>query len=181
MAKTTRTTSQLSFHTDRRPLERTTQEFVDGTTVCSSKINELTVGAAGATLVAMHPKPTGKPVTLSQTIVAQVGPKGFVGLHLVRPPGIPNRLPVIMLFHGGGWALGDASLNNVRPPPPADRCRDQCAWAFVRVGARECASSYLGTRARATLGGEFFASGLLTPTYGQSETCVEWRGAARRA
>jgi hypothetical protein len=137
MAETTRTTSHLSFHTDHPPLELATQEFVDGATVRSSKINELTVGAARATLVAMQAKPNGKPVTLAQTIVAPVGPKGFVGLHLLRPPGIPNRLPVIMLFHGGEWALGDASLNNVRPPPPADRCRDQCAWAFVCPGARE--------------------------------------------
>ena len=108
----TETTSHLSSQPDHPPLEPATQEFVDGATVCNSKINELTIGAARATLVAMQTKPTGKPVTVAQAIVAPVGPKGFVGLHLVRPPGISNRLPVIMLFHGGGWALGDASTHD---------------------------------------------------------------------
>jgi acetyl esterase len=60
----------------------------------------------------MQAKPTGKPVTLSQAIEAPVGPKGLVGLHLIRPPGISSRLPIIMLFHGGGWALGDASTHD---------------------------------------------------------------------
>jgi acetyl esterase len=106
------TTSHVTSQTEHPPLEPATQEFVDGVTGCNSKINELTIGAARATLVAMQAKPTGKPVTLSQAIVAPVGPKGFVSLHLVRPPGIPNRLPVIMLFHGGGWALGDASTHD---------------------------------------------------------------------
>jgi acetyl esterase len=111
-AKMTQTTSQVSLPTDHPPLEPATQEFVDGATVCNSKINGLGIGAARATLVAMQAKPTGKPVTLSQPIVAPVGPKGFVGLHLIRPPRISNRLPVIMLFHGGGWALGDASTHD---------------------------------------------------------------------
>src|SRR5262245_62171950 len=26
---------------------------------------------------------------------------------VVRPPGVPGRLPVFMFFHGGGWVLGD--------------------------------------------------------------------------
>ena len=111
-AKMTEPISQVSSQTDHPPLEPVTQEFVDGATVYSSKINELTIGAARANLVAMQAKPTGKPGTLAQAIVAPVGPKGFVYLHLVRPPGVSGCLPVIMLFHGGGWALGDASTHD---------------------------------------------------------------------
>jgi acetyl esterase len=111
-AKMTEPISQVSSQTDHPPLEPVTQEFVDGATVYSSKINELTIGAARASLVAMQAKPTGKPGTLAQAIVAPVGPKGFVYLHLVRPPGVSGCLPVIMLFHGGGWALGDASTHD---------------------------------------------------------------------
>jgi acetyl esterase len=111
-AKMTQTTSHVSSQTDHPPLEPATQEFVEGAIVCNSKINELSIGAARAALVAMQAKPSLKPVTLSQAIVAPAGPKGFVGLHLIRSPGIPNRLPVIMLFHGGGWALGDASTHD---------------------------------------------------------------------
>jgi acetyl esterase len=108
----TETASHVPSQTDHLPLEPITQEFVDGATVCNSKIDELTIGAARATLVAMQTKPTGKPVTLAQAIVAPVGPKGFVNLHLIRPPEIPHPLPVIVLFHGGGWALGDASTHD---------------------------------------------------------------------
>jgi acetyl esterase len=108
----TETASHVPSQTDHPPLEPITQEFVDGATVCDSKIDELSVAAARAALVAMQAKPTGKPVTLAQAIVAPVGPRGFVNLHLVRPPEIPHPLPVIMLFHGGGWALGDASTHD---------------------------------------------------------------------
>ena len=110
----TETISHVSSQADYPPLEPVTQEFVDGAVVCNSKITELTIGAARASLVAMQAKPTGKPVTLSEAVVAPVGPKGFVHLHLVRPRGISSRLPVVMLFHGGGggWALGDASTHD---------------------------------------------------------------------
>lgn len=108
----TETTSQASWQAYNPPLEPATQEFVDGVTACNSQINELTIGAARAALVAMQAKPTGKPVTIAQTIVAPVGPKGFVNLHLVRPTEIRKPLPVVMLFHGGGWALGDATTHD---------------------------------------------------------------------
>jgi acetyl esterase len=109
----TETTLHVPLHTDRPPLGPVTQEFVDGATVCHSKIDELTtIGAARATLAAMQAKPTGKSETLSEAFVAPVRPKGFVSLHLMRPPGIPNRLPVIMLFRGGGWAPRDASTRD---------------------------------------------------------------------
>ncbi len=108
----TETTSPVSSLTDQPPLEPATQEFVDGLAASNLQLDELTVGAARAALVSMQAKPTGKPVTLAQVIVAPVGPKGFITLHLVRPPGTPDGLPVIMLFHGGGWALGDASTHD---------------------------------------------------------------------
>jgi acetyl esterase len=104
--------SDVSSRTDHPLLEPATQEFVDGTAVCNPEINAFSIGAACAALAAMQAKPTRKPVTRSEAIEAPVGPKGFVGLHLIRPSGIGNRLPVIMLFHGKGWALGDASTRD---------------------------------------------------------------------
>jgi acetyl esterase len=35
-----------------------------------------------------------------------VGPKGWTRIHIVRPQGVEERLPVVMYFHGGGWILG---------------------------------------------------------------------------
>jgi len=60
----------------------------------------------------MQAKPTGKPITLAERIVAPIGPKGSVRLHLVRPKEHRNPLPAIIFLHGGGWALGDATTHD---------------------------------------------------------------------
>ncbi len=36
-----------------------------------------------------------------------VGPKGKVSIRILRPPGIPGILPVLVYVHGGGWVRGD--------------------------------------------------------------------------
>ncbi len=108
----TETTSYVAWQTRNPSLEPATQEFVDGVTLCNSQINELTIDAARAALVAMQAKPTGKPTILARAIVAPVGPKSFVNLHLVCPTEHQNPLPIIMLLHGGGWALGDAQTHD---------------------------------------------------------------------
>lgn len=94
------------------PLEPATREFVDGLTASSLPISELTIDAARAALVAMQTTPTGKPITVAQRIVAPVGPKGSVFLHLVRPKEHRNPLPAVIFLHGGGWALGDATTHD---------------------------------------------------------------------
>jgi acetyl esterase len=94
------------------PLDPVTREFVDGLDACNWLVDELDVDAARDFLVAMQTGPTGKPITLKQLIVAPVGPRGFVRLHLVRPKECRNLLPAVMFFHGGGWALGDATTHD---------------------------------------------------------------------
>jgi acetyl esterase len=94
------------------PLEPSTREFVDGLAVSNSEASELTIKAARAALVAIQTKPTGKPITLAEQIVAPVGPKGSVRLHLVRPKDHLDPLPAVIFLHGGGWALGDATTHD---------------------------------------------------------------------
>jgi acetyl esterase len=94
------------------PLEPTTQEFVDGLAAQNSQIGELPIAEARAALVAMQARPTGKPITSTEDIMAPIGPKGFVHLRLVRPTELKEPPPVVMLFHGGGWALGDATTHD---------------------------------------------------------------------
>ena len=94
------------------PLEPATREFVDGLTAWSSQTSDLTITAARAALVAMQARPTGKPITLAERIMAPISPEGFVRLHLVRPKEYHNPLPAVIFLHGGGWALGDATTHD---------------------------------------------------------------------
>jgi len=108
----TESTSQAPWQAQRPPLEPNTQDFVDGLAAAGSEVNELAIDTARAALVAMQAKPTGKPVTRSEVVTAPVGPKGSVILRLVRPKEAAGPLPVVMLFHGGGWALGDGTTHD---------------------------------------------------------------------
>ncbi len=45
------------------------------------------------------------PAQIEQRTI-QYGPKGSIGLRIVRPENGQPSLPVIMYFHGGGWVLG---------------------------------------------------------------------------
>lgn len=94
------------------PLEPATQQFLDDLAARCADIGELSIEAARATLVALQARPTGKPITVAESITAPVGPRGCVHLHLVRPSDLHEPLPVVMLFHGGGWALGDATTHD---------------------------------------------------------------------
>jgi acetyl esterase len=108
----TESTSDVPGQAYHPPLEPATQEFVDEIAASGWPSGELAVGAARAALVAMQSRPTGKPVTITESIVAPIGPKGFVRLHLVRPADFRGVLPAVVLFHGGGWALGDATTHD---------------------------------------------------------------------
>src|SRR5712671_1330119 len=44
--------------------------------------------------------------------MAPIGPKGLVHLRLVRPTALKEPPPAVMLFHGGGRALGDATTHD---------------------------------------------------------------------
>jgi acetyl esterase len=91
------------------PLEPITQAFVDGLAAEDCPLCKPSIGAARAALLAMQAKPTGKPLTLAEDITMRIGPRGSLRLHLVRPTATNQYLPVVVLFHGGGWALGDAT------------------------------------------------------------------------
>ncbi|MBI2743618.1 MAG: alpha/beta hydrolase [Chlamydiales bacterium] len=40
------------------------------------------------------------------------GPKGEVSIHILRPKGSQERLPVIMYFHGAGWVMGSRNTHD---------------------------------------------------------------------
>jgi acetyl esterase len=42
-----------------------------------------------------------------ETRTIPVGPKGSTRIHIIRPQGVKERLPVVMYFHGAGWVMGD--------------------------------------------------------------------------
>lgn len=108
----TESTSERLLQGDGPSLEPTTQEFADGLAASRFQLGELTIEAARAGLAAMQAKPTGKPAALVQAIAAPIGPKGSVDLHFIKPAQAPGPLPVIMLFPGVGWTLGDATTHD---------------------------------------------------------------------
>jgi acetyl esterase len=70
-------------------------------------ISTLPVREARAVLVALQAGETPRPPADVEDRVIPVGPRGMVGIRIVRPPGSSEPLPVVMYFHGGGWILGD--------------------------------------------------------------------------
>jgi acetyl esterase/lipase len=49
------------------------------------------------------------PVDVEEKVLP-VGPGGRVNVHIARPKGSIETLPVIMYYHGGGWVLGDYNI-----------------------------------------------------------------------
>ncbi|QEY51523.1 alpha/beta hydrolase [Legionella longbeachae] len=46
----------------------------------------------------------------TETHELPVGPNGKVSIHILRPPGILEILPVLVYVHGGGWVRGDYTM-----------------------------------------------------------------------
>jgi acetyl esterase len=88
-------------------LEPITQSFVDILSVVGSPpIYTLTPDAARKVLSNAQAGPDqGLPADIEERKIP-VGPKGWTRIHVVRPQGAKERLPVVMYFHGGGWVLG---------------------------------------------------------------------------
>jgi acetyl esterase len=88
-------------------LEPITQSFVDTLAVVGSPpIYTLTPEAARKVLSNAQAGPDqGPPADIEERKIP-VGPKGWTRIHVVRPQGVEERLPVVMYFHGGGWVLG---------------------------------------------------------------------------
>jgi acetyl esterase len=94
------------------PLEPATQDFVDSASAREPLIDGHSIRAARGALVALQASPVGKPSICAEDITAPIGPKGFLHLHLLRPKDVREPMPVVMLFHGGGWVLGDATTHD---------------------------------------------------------------------
>jgi acetyl esterase len=88
-------------------LEPITQSFIEALAVVGSPpIYTLTPGAARKVLSNAQAGPDkGPPADIEERKIP-VGPTGWTRIHLVRPQGVKERLPVVMYFHGGGWVLG---------------------------------------------------------------------------
>ena len=88
-------------------LEPATQKFVDALIAAGAPpIYTLTPGAARKVLSDAQAGPDRGPPTDIEERKIPVGPKGWTRIHIVRPQGIEERLPVLMYLHGGGWILG---------------------------------------------------------------------------
>ncbi len=92
-------------------LDPVTQHFVD-TMASAPALPTLPPTAARAFLTRLQSAPVGKPSVQTFDTVFPVGPTGAVKVRIVRPRNTGDALPVIMLFHGGGWVLGDTTTHD---------------------------------------------------------------------
>ncbi len=51
--------------------------------------------------------PLPNPAADVESLTIPAGPKGSIPIHIIRPVGSKEVLPVVMYFHGGGWVLGN--------------------------------------------------------------------------
>ena len=88
-------------------LEPTTQKFIEALAAAGGPpIYTLTPEAARKVLSDAQAGPNqGPPADIEERKIP-VGPRGWTRIHIVRPQGVEERLPVVMFFHGGGWILG---------------------------------------------------------------------------
>jgi len=48
----------------------------------------------------------------TEDLALPCGPKGQVGIRIVRPKSGPKILPAVVYFHGGGWVVGDKETHD---------------------------------------------------------------------
>lgn len=92
-------------------LEPVTQQFVDsaeGQQIMQTFVPD----DARTSLLHAQTAPIGKPRARTEDMVFPVGPTGSVEIRIVRPPDGNERLPIVMLFHGGGSILGDKETHD---------------------------------------------------------------------
>lgn len=94
-------------------LDPETQAFLDALAAKGGpQIQELPVTAAREVLSgAQAGEVTKLPVEIEDRLIP-VGPKGQVAIRVLRPKGRTGLLPVLVYFHGGGWALGDTETHD---------------------------------------------------------------------
>jgi acetyl esterase len=94
-------------------LEPTTQSFIDRLEAGDiSPIYGMTLDEARTALQVLQAGPVGKPSARIEDTTFPGGPAGTVRVRIVRPSGASEPLPVVMFFHGGAWALGDAATHD---------------------------------------------------------------------
>jgi len=93
-------------------LDPITQQFLDMLAAGppGPQLHELPVPEAremASGMRAAFPDTFPEPTADVERRVVPGGPNGDLTLYIVRPPGVPGPLPVVMFFHGGGWVLCD--------------------------------------------------------------------------
>ncbi len=53
-----------------------------------------------------------KPPADTEDRTIPIGPRGQLGIRIVRPQGVREALPPVMYFHGGGWVLGSKNTHD---------------------------------------------------------------------
>jgi len=54
-----------------------------------------------------------KPPAEVTDLIVDTGPTGNVKVRMVRPPGHPGPLPVMLYTHGAGWVLGSPQTHDL--------------------------------------------------------------------
>jgi acetyl esterase len=93
-----------------------TQQFVDSWTrqfwTRQHRAAEFSPDAARAMLAQAQAAPAGRPRAQVHDETLPVGPTGAVAIRIIRPLDADQPLPVVMLFHGGAGAFGDADTHD---------------------------------------------------------------------
>jgi len=115
-------------------LEPSARNFVDGlqTTVSGTSTCARSPSEARAFLADLQSRPVGKPNVRIEDTTFPVGPRGGIRVRIVRPPARTGPLPVVMYFHGGGWALCDMNTHDRLVREIATGA--QVAVVFVEMG-----------------------------------------------
>jgi acetyl esterase len=96
---------------DMLVLEPVTQQFIDSL-AGQPQMRSFQPDAARTLLLNAQSAPIGKPRARTDDKVFPVGPTGSVDVRIVRPPDGDEKLPIVMLFHGGGSMLGDKETHD---------------------------------------------------------------------
>jgi acetyl esterase/lipase len=94
----------------RHVLEPAAQEFADAAAK-PPLLYERGVAAARRLLDDVQAAPVEMPDVDEKWITVPAA-AGDVRVRLVRPPGTPGALPVVLYVHGGGWILGNAGTHD---------------------------------------------------------------------
>jgi acetyl esterase len=111
-------------------LEPTTSRLLEAIAAMGAPpLYELTPAEARDALFAVQRVDVEAPPTTVEAETLEVGPTGSVRIHIVRPEGAVQPLPVVLYFHGGGWVIGDFETHEPLVRELAHQ--SQAAVAFV--------------------------------------------------